>query len=354
MKILTGIWQWLGGPRLNTIITALTSLFGPIGLAIIATMGTLWLGWKIRRFWKRDKNPYTPHNPVTPPLFVGREKLLRDLANALERKESISLVGDRRIGKTSVLETWQQQVQAQNRLVIYVSGENAEAKDLSQFIKKITKQRASDDPEDAANVLSEWAEEQTKATGYPPLILVDEAERFIAKFPPRFFERLRGMLERVVWIFASRSYIDEVYKKFHHETSPFENRLALHQLGLLEQNAADQLIKLGRLTPEETELMHTWAGRHPFFLQLLGKSLLAGRGESAQRALDEFQTEANRRLKRVWDTLKDTEQTALKHCLEGKPAELRSLRVRGLVTEQGQLFGKVLETWLIEYNGSGD
>jgi energy-coupling factor transporter ATP-binding protein EcfA2 len=281
-----------------------------------------------------------------PTNFVGREILLKQLATALEKNESISLIGDRRIGKTSLLKTWQQKVQAQQRPVIYVTGENYEAHDLGQFIKTITKLRCANEPEEAANVLSEWAEEQ----GKPPLILVDEAERFFENFPPRFFERLRGMLGDVVWIFASRDYIDKIYKEYHHDTSPFENRLALHYLGLLEPPAVEQLIRLGRLTSEEAALMHTWAGRHPFFLQLLGRCLLELRGQSLQVALDQFQTEADRRLQRIWNRLNDKEREALKQCLAGTPAELRSLRVRGLVTEEGYLFGQVLATWLEEHN----
>jgi hypothetical protein len=293
-------------------------------------------------------SPYTPWTPVTPPGFVGRVKLLNQLASALEKNESISLVGDRRIGKTSVLKTWAQQVRAKKRLVIYVTGEEAEAATLSQFIHKITKQRATDDPEEAAEILSKWAIKKTKKSGFPPLILVDEAERFIENFPARFFERLRGMLDRVMWVFASREDIDLIYRKFHDSTSPFENRLGIRRLGLLEPAAVEQLIHLGRLTPEETALMHTWAGRHPFFLQLLGHSLLEGRGESIQMVLDEFQTEAVVRLRRVWKTLSDSEQKELRQCLTGKAATSRSLRVRGLVTEQGQLFGKVLESWVRE------
>jgi hypothetical protein len=340
---------------LATIVGIFVALqFGLVSSLIIAllilgiipvTLGLFWLASK-RITTGVPVNPYTPWTPVTPPQFVGRQSLLKQLANHLDKDESVSLVGDRRIGKTSVLQTWEQMLIAQERPVIYVTGEGAEAADLALFINKITQQQASNEPEQAANLLSQWANDIKKSTHYPPLVLVDEAERFIEKFPPRFFERLRGMLGRVVWIFASRQDIDEVYSEFHQNTSPFENRLSLKRLGLLEPKEAEALIQLGQLTAEEAALMRRWAGRHPFFLQLLGRCLLEGRGKSIQTSLDEFQNEADKRLRRIWGHLTQTEQQALKNCVSGELATLRSLRSRGLVTEEGYLFGQVLEEWL--------
>ncbi|RKZ48541.1 MAG: hypothetical protein DRR08_31625 [Candidatus Parabeggiatoa sp. nov. 2] len=156
------------------------------------------------------------------------------------------------------------------------------------------------------------------------------------------------MLGRVVWIFASRKDIDKAYNEFHQNTSPFENRLSLKRLGLLEPKEAEAVIQLGQLTAEEAPLMRRWAGRHPFFLQLLGRCLLDGRDNPVQKILDEFQNEADKRLRRIWGHLNQTEQQALKNGVSGQSATLRSLRSRGLVTEEGHLFGQVLEEWLKE------
>jgi hypothetical protein len=53
-----------------------------------------------------EANPYDPWTPVVPPRFVGRVGVLRRLDAAMEEGRSISLVGDWRIGKSSVLATW--------------------------------------------------------------------------------------------------------------------------------------------------------------------------------------------------------------------------------------------------------
>ena len=337
---------------LATIVGILVALrFGlissiVIAICILAVIPIVFL--LIRMITPNTNFPYTPWTPVTSPRFVGRKKLINQLAHSLNNNESISLIGDRRIGKTSVLKTWEQMVR-QKREVLYITGEEAEASNLALFVNKITQQQAVDEPEEAANLLSEWAQTVKAQTKFPPLILVDEAERFIAKFPPRFFERLRGMLGRVVWVFASREDIDLIYKRFHSTTSPFENRLQILRLRLLEAEAAEEIISWGDFSAEVAAQMRVWAGRHPFFLQLLGRCLLEAQGDkNIQTALDEFQTEAAIRLRRVWSHLKEKEQSALKQYVTGQPLTLQSLRTRGLVTEDGELFGKVLAEWLRE------
>jgi len=310
------------GLALSILIAAL--ILGIISIMLITLI-------VLKRLLPVKDCPYTPWTPVTPPRFVGRKRLFSQLALALETNESISLVGDRRIGKTSVLKTWQQQVRAQKRLVIYISGEQAGAATLSDFVQKITKCRASNNPEEAADVLSEWALKKLDKSGFPPLILVDEAERFTENLPPRFFERLRGMLGRVVWIFASLKDIDLIYRQFHHSTSPFENRFAIHRLGLLEPEAVEKLIQWGKLTQSEADLMHSWAGRHPFFLQLLGRRFWEAGGKAVQMVVDDVQEEeAPARLRLIWENLSEAEQQALTQCITGKPASLPSLRVNAI------------------------
>ena len=59
-------------------------------------------------------------------------------------------------------------------------------------------------------------------------------------------------------------------------------------------------------------------------------------------------TEAAARLRELWRTLTPTEQQALGDLLKGKRSQLRTLRVRGLVTDDGKAFGGVLLQWLKE------
>lgn len=291
-------------------------------------------------------NPYDPWNPATPPRFFGREKLLRRLGEALDQGRSVSLVGDWRIGKSSVMATWAEMARQRGRVVSLVSGEGPEADSCRAFVAKITGTQAAFDSADAAaDALSAWAEAAT----LPPLILVDEAERLLAHLPHRFFERLRGMLGRVCLVFASRREIGEITRD-DHLTSPLLNRLELQRLGLLEEEGVNGLLGLGAgvLSEEDAGLMREWAGRHPFYLALLGHYLWDARrhGEEVEEALEEFKENAFQRLNEVWQTLSTREQHLLSDAVLSDIHEPdMSVKRRGLLDE-GYAFGRVLTAWL--------
>lgn len=98
-------------------------------------------------------NPYQPRKPVVPPLFVGRRDQLRDLGLALDRGESVSLVGGWRIGKSSLLATWALEAKRRGRAVRELSGEGPEGAGIAAFVAALTGAVAPDGPDDAANVL---------------------------------------------------------------------------------------------------------------------------------------------------------------------------------------------------------
>ncbi len=334
------LWNLFSDTGFNTLTTWINTLVG---------VGVLVFIQKLRNTWKKwEKNLYTPWTPVTPPNFVGRKKLLKQLEESLEKYESISLIGYRRVGKTSVLETWEKKLKEQGKPVILMSGQEEGSGTLSAFVSKISGKVGSENPEEAADTLSNWANEVKIKANFPPIVMVDDAEHIIRNFPPRFFERLRGMMKdrRVIWIFSLREYIDLIYKKVHNNTSPFDNLLHIQHVGLLETEAAEEIIKWGGFKGEKAKLMRVWAGRHPFYLQLLGRYLLNERNHRV--ALDGFQTESAKHLRELWDNLGAKEQEALKQHVQGKTADRPALRTRGLLTEDNKIFGKVLEEWLKE------
>lgn len=293
-------------------------------------------------------NPFDPWNPVTPPHFLGRLRELRQLQIALEEGRSVSVVGDWRIGKSSLLKTWAQIVIQRGHLTLSLSGEDSAAQSLQTFIQTITGMPASDEPDQAADVLADWVAQEGRP-GLSPALLVDEVGACLKLFPARFFERLRGMLGKITLVLASHRDIDSIYTDLGH-TSPFGNRLSIVRLGLLEPEIPNIMIHWAEqlLTVEAMHTMRIWAGRHPFYLQLLGYHLVSAEqaGESLACALDAFYDDANVRLRRLWETLSEREQQALRESLQGKFVTRRSLRIRGLVTEEGKPFGEVLREWL--------
>jgi hypothetical protein len=164
---------------INSVIGFAGIVIGLIGLGIAPSLivkslfGILfvvgvWRLVKVILRFLRTPSPYHPFVPVIPPDFVGRDTLLRQFNEALKNAESLSLVGDSRMGKTSLLKTWQQQLKTTGRTVIFVDGSQTTTSLLPALIHAITQQDAPDSPDQAANVLQQWAIEMTTSTKLPP------------------------------------------------------------------------------------------------------------------------------------------------------------------------------------------
>ncbi len=295
-------------------------------------------------------NPFDPWTPVLPGQLAGRTAVLRRFETAAAEKRSVSLVGDRRIGKSSVLQTWADRARQQGRIVVELSGEGPEGLSISGFVSAVTSLPSEENADRAANVLARWAATVAPAD-QPPILLVDEVDGLVVRFEHRFFERLRGMLGKICLIFVSRRELDYIYKDLN-RTSPFHNRLQLQWLGLLEPPEAEALIERSHrlLSPVDQEQMRVWAGRSPFYLQLLGWHLVEARlyGGALDDALEGFRTESAARLRELWYTLGERDRRTLRDAASGLPTADRKLRTRGLVTEAGRPFGKVLTAWLSE------
>ena len=297
-------------------------------------------------------NPFDPWTPATPPRFVGRAKLLRALGLALDTGRSVSVVGDRRIGKSSLLLTWAEQARQRGREARLLSGENSEGLSCARFVAALLGRPPDErdqDPDHAADRIARWAE--GAPAGLPHLILVDEADKALAHLPHRLFERLRGMLGRICLVLATSRELHEIHRD-DGLTSPLMNRLELQRLGLLEPEAAESLIGQGAgvLTAKDAARMRDWAGRHPFHLALLGHYLWQARtdGEDVAEALAQFRDNAFVRLAEQWPSLPERQRHKLLEAVrQGRDEPDPALARRGLL-DQGKPFGRVLREWLEE------
>ena len=140
--------------------------------------------------------------------------------------------------------------------------------------------------DNAADILVQWAEKQflekpPSGKQRKPVILVDECEAIIQQCPHRFWERVRGALGQIIWVFSSKQPLDSLYKHYHHQGSPFENQLKTQWLGLLDADAANAMIKKGHFTLEQQALLEQWAGCHPFYLQSFADRLWQAKPNTA-------------------------------------------------------------------------
>jgi predicted MPP superfamily phosphohydrolase len=294
-----------------------------------------------------------PWRPAVPPVFVGRDVLRKRLQRAWEEGRSVSLVGDWRIGKSSILITCFEDIAQAGRPVRLLNGEAREGQSHGAFVYAATSLPVALDctADAAADVLARWAGE-SKRPGLLPVLLVDEFDALIHRFDYRFFERLRGMLDDICLGVSSRREIDRVYQDLGRGASPFQNKLELFWIGLLEPDAADLLIAKctpGAL-PRAHALVREWAGRHPFFIQLLARKIIDAQqfGQPLEDALNDFQTEAAARLRELWKTLEARDRNVLVEAAAVPKVSARTLKLRGLLDENGRPFGRVLTEWLCE------
>jgi hypothetical protein len=97
-------------------------------------------------------------------------------------------------------------------------------------------------------------------------------------------------------------------------------------------------------------MIREWAGRHPFFIQLLGRKLTDSLrfGETPQDAIEQFIAESAGRLRELWATLPPKDHAVLRTSIETPQPKAMVLRHRGLLTEDGKPFGRLLVEWLTE------
>ena len=357
------IKEFLGLTEVNTTVTIVDTLIGIIGI-IIAILSYLQYLKKQRTKKQKlktqqgllsTKSPFIAGPAVTPPQFVGRVQELKFLDSSLQNGESISLLGNRRIGKSSLLKTWEKSLISQKtHKVVFLDGQKREGKNLKSLLYAITQDGSINNnisADKAADQLIDWAEKQTLKYNNKPIILVDECEAIIQQCPHRFWERVRGALAHIIWVFSSKQPIDTLYHSYHNEGSPFENQLKTLWLGLLEKDACEKIIQKGDFKKPQQDLLREWAGCHPFYLQSLAGLLWLEKPLNETKitqALDRFKMASERHLNDLWKSLSAKEKDSLLNFIKNnqQPIDNSALRCKGVITTEGKPFARVFLAYL--------
>jgi DNA-binding CsgD family transcriptional regulator len=247
-------------------------------------------------------NPYVWRGPVrTSDMFFGRSRELTEIAAFLRSNQSVSIVGPRKIGKTSLLfhlmrpETWSDLDLEVNSLFTYldceVLGEGGPAEIFGQYANEMTLALAERDlpPEPALDkVLAkptrlafEGAVRQLNRRGLQVVLILDEFERLSTnpELDVKFFNSLRSAAIRyqLVFLIASvRPLIQLTYSGRSQNilSSPFFNIFAQQFLGLLSKEEVRQLIheparRVGVIfAPATKDFLYRQVGGHPLALQI--------------------------------------------------------------------------------------
>ncbi len=356
-------------------------------------------------------NPFTFGNPIKDPArFHGREAEIRQITNRLlsSAHESTSIIGERRIGKTSLLyhlshpevsarlgltpdkfclvyadfqgltditptRFWQRVLKKMSRSVYDES--------LKPSIEKLSGQESFDlfDLEDLF--------ESTQDKGLTVVLMMDEFEYVTQNpnFKGDFFGGLRALAihHGVALIPATRRELVDLCHSEEIKGSPFFNIFANVVLRPFSRAEVDELLggysaaAETEVTPAEHDFIWSLGGGYPFFVQMAGHYLFEGRAQGldgealAKFTASNFDAQADSHYTYLWSHCTESEKITLivvltlglqkpskktAPTLENlarlrarAPQDLVTLGKRGLIVERDSvfsLFSPSLERWI--------
>lgn len=297
-------------------------------------------------------NPFTYGNPISDPArFFGREGEIEQVFSRLRNAEfeSSSLVGERRVGKTSLLNTiahpdvrHKHGLDPNQYIFVYVDLQMVDEAATPQKLWKRMLRQMARYCEDAA--VKQTIEEIRKEELIDTFALadlfdhVDEKRQYVVflldefenvttnqNFGPDFFYGLRSLAihHNLALVTSSREELIELCHSNAVRSSPFFNIFANINVNLFHPNEALGLIKQSlegsgaTFSQNEINLIGRLAGYHPYFLQAACYFLFEAYSrnlsseERLKYLLREFREEANPHLADYWHNSNDQEKIVL-------------------------------------------
>lgn len=322
-------------------------------------------------------NPFDYGTPVSPKRFYGRSPEIQDVRNRIGAIEpqSISIVGMRRIGKTSLLrnikECPEKFCQPQQKpLIVTIDFQNSKFQTPAGIIEGLRRgisgaiagepwaPDANDDHFAVENGLEALREE-----GYRLIVLLDEFERISGRLE-EFQDwgddwRAKASAGLLTMAIASLRPIFEIYKTLN-LTSPFDNIFSQTILGSLDDDPWRDLVRDGfastgaaeALSPESFAWIEDIAGGFPYYVKMAAAMLWQYRDFDRARA--EFVFQANPRFRELWNDLTAAEREILKSIAHGNSVELNpvvdNLRRYGLLRSPDRLFSSAFAEFVKNVN----
>jgi tRNA A-37 threonylcarbamoyl transferase component Bud32 len=330
---------------------------------------------------KRLRNPFFSRQRITDPdSFYGRLREIENLYSAIITHQCRSIVGERKLGKSSLLTAVAQPrimarygLDPERTLFVYLDLEGMSSARREDFWVEVLDRLSSALPS-AADQLREQTErllagEELRFTtvrrllrrmrdaGLDLVLTLDEFEGLARNpnFEPDFYGELRSLAGElsIVYLTASRRGLYEL--TYHHSdtlSSPFFNIFSELDLGLMPEGEARGLLatlsQQGQgpgFCEEEIDLGLEMAGPHPFFLQIAGFHLyeLPSRGtpqfpDAYDRPARRFTAEAEDHYRYLWSQLNPEEQQALLSPNMAAEALRKTLLTRALIRHEGDRY----------------
>jgi hypothetical protein len=302
------------------------------------------------------KNPYTNRAAIrSPEDFFGRVEELRNIYTRIQGGQSVSLVGERRVGKSSLLNALEFEregfeIPSEFTFVPvdmqYIPDCNPEI--FQKYLLSRISEIARIEVGGPSRSSLEQAAKDLEREGRRLVVILDEFDVLVhnSLIPIEFFSFLRSWATQfqIPFVVASREgSIDQVAED-DKTGSAFLNIFGTIYVGPLKSDDAEELIASPsyeqgiEFTGEEVELILSLAGLFPLFLQIACYHLfdLKISGQFSKEVLNSnFAFEAIPHFSYLLKRLTDMERSALRSFLAGE--HLRQGPARADLTRKGIL-----------------
>ncbi|MBC8505783.1 MAG: protein kinase [Chloroflexi bacterium] len=311
-------------------------------------------------------NPYISRGPVRQPeMFFGREHELNEIVAFIRGNQSISFIGPRKIGKTSLLfhiirpQIWSQIGLGDDNLFIYFDCEvlgdlshNEIFREFSQEMAIVLEER-NVEPEanlekaiqDPSRLSWERALRSLNRRGLRVILILDEFERLSTneQLDVNFFNALRSAAGRYQLAFITASahpLIQLTYSGRSQDilSSPFFNIFAPLFLGLMPENEARQLIQEpaqhagSPFSEDQANFIYSLVGGHPLGLQVACFHALNSDG-GFEEIKNQTIAELDSHYQYYWNNLSTAEKGTLFHLNDAATRSLADTTLRGMLRD---------------------
>jgi hypothetical protein len=242
-------------------------------------------------------NPFTNRGVITnPDDFIGRRQQLSEITTRLRTMQSCSVVGERRIGKSSLLyhlsQTGTQRVGDASYRFVYLDFQDIRLSTTADFLRTILNRLGAsadgikDDHKLNRNLIafSEVIEAMEQA-GQRIVLCLDEFEgafKHPQEFNDDFFDHLRSMLNhrRLAFVTATQQTLQNLCLDGK-LVSPFYNLFTVTELKEFTEEEAEQFVAVyhqkAAFTEDELKLISSYLSLHPLKLQILCDLIIQNR-----------------------------------------------------------------------------
>jgi AAA+ ATPase superfamily predicted ATPase len=344
------------------------------------------------------RNPFIVGRPITDSKdFFDRERELEEIFSGIRNQYNISLIGERKIGKTSLLnmvcnpERMQEySIDPERVLIISIDSSNTEKGNPASVWKYLLFLLCDEVKNDIRKEMSEKI--TANDVGFSDIVkilshvekdvvlILDEFEAICEGMDIDFFQNLRHLAQtsRLTYIVStSRDLLTLTAKNKRIVSSPFFNIFFPLFLGLFQKDQSKKFIKNNfkemNIAEEQVTSILRICGPHPFFLQLfcalLFRSLPSDRldvsseegrqyfKEGIRQAEMNFSVSCNNHFEYFWERFDQREKEVLSDiALKGKTNRfetvLKDMERRGfLIKDNGTyiIFSNAFQTWISEH-----